>query len=109
MKRPFVAVVSFYIIGLLLAEFFKAPPGALFAVSFVCLGLFFALKKSRPILLGALLMLAGWINLILHTAIISPNDLRDLIGNQTEIASVRGTLTQTPQIKISEDEKGNET
>jgi len=93
----------------LLAEFFKAPPGALFAVSFVCLGLFFALKKSRPILLGALLMLAGWINLILHTAIISPNDLRDLIGNQTEIASVRGTLTQTPQIKISEDEKGNET
>ncbi|MGH7951886.1 MAG: ComEC/Rec2 family competence protein, partial [Limisphaerales bacterium] len=50
-----------------------------------------------------LLILAGWTNLIFHTAIISPNDLRSLIGQQkTEIATVRGTLTETPKIKITD-------
>ena len=102
MKRPFVAVVSFYAIGLLFAEIFKASPAALFAVSFLVLFLFFVLKKFRPWLLCALLLLAGWTNLVLHTAVISPNDLRRLVGDEPEIATIRGTMVQTPQIKISE-------
>ncbi len=102
MKRPFVAVVSFYAVGLLLAEFFKPPLAALFAIAFVILALFFAFKKVRPVFLGALLILAGWTNLIFHTAIISPNDLRRLVGDEAKIATVHGILTQTPQVKISE-------
>jgi competence protein ComEC len=54
-----------------------------------------------------LLVLSGWTNLILHTAIISPNDLRRLIGHEPEIVTVRGTMVQTPQIKISEN-RGSE-
>jgi ComEC/Rec2-related protein len=103
MKRPFVAVVSFYAIGLLLAEIFKPPPAVLFAASFFVLVLFFALKKFQPYLVCLLLLLAGWTNLVLHTSIIFPNDLRRLAGDNPEIATVRGTLVQTPQIKISVD------
>jgi ComEC/Rec2-related protein len=102
MKRPFVAVVSFYALGLLLAEIFKPSPALLFAAAFFVLVLFFALKKFQPCLLCLLLLLAGWINLVLHTAVISPNDLRHLIGHEPEIVTVRGTMVQTPQIKISE-------
>ena len=101
MKRPFVTVVSFYAIGLLLAESFKPPPVALFIASFFIFILFFVLQKFRPFLLCALLALSGWTNLIFHTALISPNDLRRLIGDETEIATVRGTLGETPQLKRS--------
>src|SRR5580658_3318141 len=106
MKRPFVIVVSFYGTGLLLAEFFQPPLVALFAVSLAVLALVFILEKFRPVLLCALLALAGWTNLLFHTAIISPYDLRRLVGDQAEIASVRGTLARTPQIKIAERNGG---
>jgi hypothetical protein len=108
MKRPFVAAVSFYAIGLLLAELFKPLPAVLFTASFLTLVLVFTLKKFRPFLLCLLLVLAGWTNLVFRTAIISPNDLRRLIGDQTEIAIVRGVLIQTPQIRVSE-RHGDET
>jgi ComEC/Rec2-related protein len=106
MKRPLVAVVSSYAIGLLLAEVFQPPLATLFAISFLVLILAIVLEKFRPVLICLLLALAGWTNLVFHTAIISPNDLRNLIGNETEIAAVRGILTQTPQIKISERDGG---
>jgi competence protein ComEC len=102
MKRPLAAVVSFYAIGLLLAEIFQPPLAVLFSISFFVLVLAFALEKFRAILIPILLALAGWTNLLFHTAIISPNDLRALLGNETAIVKVRGMLTQTPQIKITE-------
>jgi competence protein ComEC len=101
MKRPLVAVVSCYAAGLLLAEIFRPPLAALFAISFFILILALVLEKFRPILLCLLLALAGWTNLIFHTAVISSDDLRNLIGNETEIATVRGILIETPKIKIS--------
>jgi ComEC/Rec2-related protein len=101
MKRPFVTVVSFYGIGLLLAGLFQPPLIALFTAFFFNLILFFSLRKFQPVLLCALLVLSGWTNLIFHTAIVSPNDLRRLIGDETQIVTVRGTLAQTPQIKLS--------
>src|ERR1700722_16958965 len=102
MKRPLAAVVSFYAIGLLLAEIFQPPLAVLFSISFLVLVLAIVLKKIRSPLICLLLALAGWTNLIFHTAIISPGDLRNLIGNETRIVSVRGILEQSPQIKLSE-------
>jgi competence protein ComEC len=101
MKRPLVAVVSCYAAGLLLAEIFQPPLTALFSVSFLVLALIFVLEKLRPVLIYIVLALAGWTNLIVHTAIISPNDLRATIGNTDAIAIVRGILIETPKIKIS--------
>ena len=100
--RPFVVVVSFYAVGLLLAEWVRPPLVLLFVASLLTLFLVLAIAKWRPFLLCALLVLIGWANLIVHTAIISPNDLRRLIGDQTEFATLRGILVRAPQIKISE-------
>jgi competence protein ComEC len=102
MKRPLVAVVSCYAIGLLLAEILQEPLAALFISAFATLALALILPRFRPLLIWPLFVLAGWTNLIFHTAVISPNDLRNLIGNETGIVSVRGVLTETPQLKISE-------
>jgi competence protein ComEC len=108
MKRPLAAVVSLYAIGLLLAEIFQPPLAVLFSIAFVVLVPAFVLEKFRPVLISLLLALAGWTNLVVHTAVISPEDLRNLIGSETQIAAVRGTLIQTPQLKISERD-GKET
>lgn len=107
MKRPFVVVVFFYAIGLLLASLFQPPLTALFAASFLILGLVFAVGKVRPWSLCLLLVLAGWTNLVCHTAIISPNDLRTLVGDRTETVAVRGVLLQTPKIRFTV-RRGNE-
>jgi ComEC/Rec2-related protein len=104
MKRPLVAVVSSYAAGLLFAKIFQPPLHTLFAISFCILILVLVLNKPRPILIYVLLALVGSTNLSIHTAVISPDDLRALIGNETEIEDVRGILIQTPQIKISRPE-----
>jgi competence protein ComEC len=101
MKCPLAAVVSCYAAGLLFAEFFQPPLAALFAVSFFVLVLL-VLEKFRPVLICILLALAGWTNLIVHTAVISPIDLRATIGTNDAIVSVRGTLVETPKLKISQ-------
>ena len=101
MKRPFVAVVSGYATGLLLAGIFQPPPVALFVIAFAVLAPALVLKKFRPWLIWPLLALVGWTNLASRTDVVSPNDLRALLGNDDAIATVRGTLIETPHLKIS--------
>jgi Domain of unknown function (DUF4131) len=102
MKRPLVAVVSCYAAGLLFAEIFKPPIVALFAAAFILLALALVREKLRPFLTWPLLVLAGWTKLTVRTAVISPDDRRTLIGNEPAIITVRGILTETPKLKISE-------
>jgi ComEC/Rec2-related protein len=102
MKRPLVAVVSCYAAGLLLAQFFQPPLIALFVSSFGLLAITLAWGRLRPFLIWPLLVLVGWTNLVSHTAIISPDDLRTLLGNNAALVTVRGNLVETPHIKIIE-------
>ena len=102
MKRPLVAVASCYAAGLLLGKFFQPPPAALVIVSFAFLALVLVLKRFRRSLIWLLLALAGWTNLVLHTAVISPNDLRTIVGDTDAIVTVRGMLAETPHLKIGE-------
>ena len=102
MKRPLVAVVSCYTIGLLLGAAGQPPLTALFAAAFVLLALALALKKLRPFLIWPLVVLAGWTNLSSRTVIVSPDDLRTLLGNDAAIVTVRGALIETPHLKIVE-------
>ena len=109
MKRPLVSVVSFYVIGLLLAEFVQPPLGALFVVSFLILILALVFEKFRPWLIWLLVALAGGTNLASRTAVVSPEDLRNILGKDAAIVAVRGTLPETPRIKIVEhDEQDSE-
>jgi competence protein ComEC len=102
MKCPLVSVVSAYAAGLLLAGIFQPPLTILFVLSFVALALALLSKPLRPVLIWPLLALVGWTNLTFHTTVISPDDLRTLVGNTDAIVSVRGVLDETPKIKISE-------
>jgi competence protein ComEC len=101
MKRPFVAVVSVYALGLLLAGIFHPPPVVLLALAFAVLVPALVFAKFRPWLIWPLLALAGWANLASRTGVVSPDDLRALLGDNDAIATVRGTLTETPHLKIS--------
>jgi len=100
MKRPLVAVVLCYAVGLLLAEIFRLPLSALFAITFVILAFALVVGKLRPWLIWLLIALVGWTNLVSRTAIVSPNDLRSLLGNKAAIVTVRGKLLETPRLRI---------
>jgi hypothetical protein len=102
MKRPLVAIVSGYVIGLLLAGIFRPPLIALFGCTFAVLALALVRKKFRPGLLWLLIVLAGWTNLACRTALVSPNDLRALLGDTDAIVAVRGVLIETPHWRITE-------
>ncbi|HKW28965.1 MAG TPA: ComEC/Rec2 family competence protein [Verrucomicrobiae bacterium] len=102
MRRPLVSVVSCYTVGLLLAEIVHPPLGVLFAITFVVLLLAVVLGKLRSWLIWLLIALAGWTNLADRTTVISPRDLRVLLGNDSAIVAVRGTLLETPHVKIVE-------
>jgi competence protein ComEC len=103
-KRPLIAVVSGYVIGLLLAEIVHLPLGALLTASFFALVLVLVLKKLRPWPIWPLVVLVGWTNLAVRTAVVSPDDLRTVLGNDTAIVAVRGCLPETPRVKIVERE-----
>jgi len=64
---------------LLLAELFQPPLGALFAAALLVLGAALLLGKFRPWLIWPLLALTGWVNLAVHTRVVSPHDLRRLL------------------------------
>ena len=102
MKRPLVAVVSCYVVGLLLAGILRPTLISLFIAAFFVLFLVLVFEKLRPWLLWPLLALAGWVNLASRTAVLSSHDLRALLGNDAVIVTVRGILLETPHIKIVE-------
>jgi competence protein ComEC len=102
MKRPLCAVALLYIGGILLGQWLHPPLTGLFVVSFMSALAALLWERGRIYLLGLLLALAGWTNLNWHTAIISPNDLRLLTGDETEAVTVRGTLRASPLPRIFE-------
>ena len=102
MNRPLVAVVFAYAAGLLLAQLFQPPLAALFVIAFFLLVLVLVLEKLRPFLIWPLLALVGWTNFAAHTSVISPNDLRTLLGHEPAVVTVHGTLAETPRLKIVE-------
>jgi ComEC/Rec2-related protein len=108
MNRPLVSVVIAYAAGLLLGQIFQPPIVALLAVTAAVLLAAIFSTKLRPFLLWPLLALVGWTNFLCHTAVISPNDLRTLIGNEPALVTVRGQLVETPRLKITvRDEQEN--
>ena len=108
MNRPLVSVVMAYAAGLLLGQVSQPPPAALLAVTVAVLIIALLSAQLRSFLLWPLLVLVGWSNFLCHTAVISPNDLRTLIGHEPALITVRGELIETPRLKITvRDEQEN--
>ena len=106
MKRPLILVALLYVVGVLLAGVARAAPMPLLAGAFGVAILALVCPRARPPLLGALTLLAGWANATLHSAVLSANDLRLICGGEPALATIRGTLGETPSLRIFvQDEK----
>src|SRR6266568_2967153 len=105
MKWPLLPVALLYIGGILLADLLSLPP---FPLLWGALGLSvisLAWARARLLLLWPLLLLTGAANVALRTAIISPHDLRGILGDRAEIATVRGVLRATPSLRVYEHDQ----
>jgi ComEC/Rec2-related protein len=100
MKRPLLPVALCYVSGLLLAEWVQPPLVLLFGVAFLLLLPALLWSRARPFLLWPLVVVVGWTNLVSRTAVISPHDLRTLLGKEPALVTVRGTLLETPSLRI---------
>src|SRR5437867_145180 len=107
-KRPLLYVALLYGGGVVLADHLSLSLAPLFtgALGLALVSLVWA--RARPILLGPLIFVTGYTNLLLHTVIISPFDLRVGIGDRVEQYTVRGTLTETPFHRVYEHGQGQE-
>lgn len=102
MKRPLFAVASLFMGGILLGHWFQPSLTDLFAAAFLCALTALFWPRARIFFLAVVLVLAGWTNLVCHTAIISPNDLRSLPEPWPKDACVRGILQASPVSRIFE-------
>jgi competence protein ComEC len=102
MKRPLVPVALLYVGGILIAGFTPVPLVFLLIASLSLAALTLVWPRARLIALGTLIVLTGWTNHTLRTAIISPHDLRHILGEQPEIVTLRGILGETPTQRVYE-------
>jgi len=102
MKQPLLPAAVLYAGGILAGAVAPVWPWVLLGVSLGLAVVTLAWGRGRAALLCLLVFLAGWTNLALHTAVLSPNDLRRILGDQPAIVSVRGTLRETPALRAHE-------
>lgn len=100
MKRPLLPVALVYVGGLLLAEAIQPPLLFLFTLTFAVLILTLVWERARAFLIWPLLMVVAWVNLVSRTAVVSPNDLRKVADLEPALVTVRGTLAETPCLRV---------
>ncbi len=100
MKRPLLPVALVYVGGLLLAEAIQPQLLSLFALAFALLFLTLVWGRARAFLIWPLLIVAAWANLVSRTAVVSPNDLRNVADREPALVTVRGTLAETPSLRV---------
>ena len=107
MKRPVGKLAACYAAGVFLAATLNPSlPLVLLGVA-LSVGLFWLVRRFRgycflPILAGVGMMNFGW-----RTQPASVNDLRLVLGTNEIIATVRGSLVETPREKITENSRFN--
>src|SRR6266536_1191321 len=102
MKHPLAMVAALYLAGVLLGEFLPLPWHWLSACALALAAASFLWSAARNPLLGLLFVFTGWTNLATRTAVLSPVDLRTLVGTNVEYLTLRGTLCETPAQRIYE-------
>lgn len=102
MKRPLLTVAVLYVSGLVIADVVPFELTSLLCCSLGIGVVALVCDRMRLYLLWLLIVLVGASNLTLHKAILSPYDLRVLIGEKAEPLTVRGRLVQTPSQRLYE-------
>jgi hypothetical protein len=93
-------VALIYVGGILIALFIPVPPLFLLAGSLGMVALTLAWARVRLVGLCTLIVLTGWTNHTLRTAILSPHDLRRILGEQADIITIRGSVRETPTQRV---------
>ncbi len=102
MNRPLAIVALLYVSGVLLGDVLCVRLPWLFALALGLAMASFLWSVARVYLLALLAVLAGWTNLATRTAVLSPFDLRTLVGANPEFVTLRGTLCDTPSQRVYE-------
>lgn len=102
MKHPLLPVALCYTAGIVLADRLELPLALTLTWAVVVGVAALVWDRASGWLLGLLLVLAGAINGTLATAVLSPFDLRRVLGDRTEPASIRGRLCETPTQRVYE-------
>jgi competence protein ComEC len=102
MKRPLLPVALCYVGGLLLAEAVQPPLVYLFGISLALALGAICFTRARGWLLWPLIVFVGWTNLVQHTSILAPHDLRNIAGAEPLLVTVRGRLPETPDQRQQE-------
>ncbi|HVM48899.1 MAG TPA: ComEC/Rec2 family competence protein [Candidatus Acidoferrum sp.] len=102
MKRPLLPVALLYVGGVLVSDWVPLSPWVLLGASLGLSALALVSARGREALLYAAAVGAGWTNCTLHTAILSPYDLRRVLGEEPEIVTVRGILREAPVERVFE-------
>jgi ComEC/Rec2-related protein len=105
LKRPLLKVGLLFVAGILLGDWIALPLQLLVGIAFSVAALAVTWSRARIFLLYPLVILAGWTNQTFHTASLSPNDLRAIIGEQPQIVTVRGVLRDTPTLRVFEQDE----
>ena len=100
MKRPLGIVAVLYACGVLIGNYVSLPLSCLFLISGALLIGSIVARRLRIHFLRVLFIFIGWTNFTCHTAFTNPTDLRVLLGNDPQLLTIRGTLAETPQVRV---------
>ncbi len=101
MKRPLIPVALCYVAGVMVGHFLEAPLAVTLGTAIFLAVLALCIPRSGPLLLPLILFLFGWSNLSTRTAVLSPHDLRLLLGDGGELVTVRGRIVDTPSLRLA--------
>jgi competence protein ComEC len=98
-QRPALWLALLFAGGILLADKVNLLPATLLvgAAGFLLLAL--GWRRGRAAMLAVGIFLAGMADLSLHTAVLSPQDVRALQPAEPQLAVLRGRLVRTPELR----------
>ncbi len=102
MKRPLLMVALIFAGGIVFADLASSVlsvfPLMAGGIALALLALFWT--RFRPVIVWLLLFVAGAASMTHRQSVLSPHDLRTLIGDRAEIVLIRGILAETPTQRI---------
>lgn len=101
-KWPLLGIALLFILGIVIADYITLDWRWITGSACSLLLLALALERARKYILPLSIVFAGAASLSLRTAIISPYDIRALLGAEPRIATIRGHLTETPYQRVYE-------
>src|SRR4051812_47287511 len=101
-KQPLTAVTLLFGAGIILQDYANCDWGLLVGLAGVFLATSFVGGPLRNAFLAAFLVLTGAGALSFRTSVFSPFDLRKIVSPEPAIATLQGTLTETPFQRVYE-------